>query len=290
MNDTSLTPQNGDSPFDGIRRTRPDGSDFWSARDLMPLLGYEKWERFADAISRAITALTVQGADAGREASRLRESVATSGNAPDTERENFHLTRFAAYQVAMCGDPRKPEVAAALAYFAIRTREAETAKPAFQIPQTMSEALRLAANEYDRAESEKAARIETERANRELAPAASAWDHLAQAIGDYSVGDAAKILSRAPRITIGRDRLFAFMAAQSWVYRSTGGRRKPWRAYQAQVDLGRLTERIGPMYTDPDTGEDRLPEPTVRITVKGLAALHKLLGGDGPAASMAVVK
>ena len=286
MNDTSLTPQNGDSPFDGIRRTRPDGSDFWSARDLMPLLGYEKWERFADAIERAVTALSVQGVDVEVEASRLREP----SGATNQMREDVHLTRFAAYQVAMCGDPRKPEVAAALAYFAIRTREAETAKPAFQIPQTMSEALRLAANEYDRAESEKAARIETERANRELAPAASAWDHLAQATGDYSVSDAAKILSRAPRITIGRDRLFAFMSAQSWVYRSTGGRRKPWRAYQAQVDLGRLTERIGPMYTDPDTGEDRLTEPTVRITVKGLAALHKLLGGDGPAASMAVVK
>lgn len=286
MNDTSLTPQNGDSPFDGIRRTRPDGSDFWSARDLMPLLGYEKWERFADAIERAVTALSVQGVDVEVEASRLREP----SGATNQMREDVHLTRFAAYQVAMCGDPRKPEVAAALAYFAIRTREAETAKPAFQIPQTMSEALRLAANEYDRAESEKAARIETERANRELVPAASAWDHLAQATGDYSVSDAAKILSRAPRITIGRDRLFAFMAAQGWVYRSPGGRRKPWRAYQAQVDLGRLTERIGPMYTDPDTGEDRLPEPTVRITVKGLAALHKLLGGDGPAASMAVVK
>lgn len=28
------------SPFDAVRRTRADGSEFWSARDLMPLLGY----------------------------------------------------------------------------------------------------------------------------------------------------------------------------------------------------------------------------------------------------------
>lgn len=289
MNDTSLTPQNGDSPFDSIRRTRPDGSDFWSARDLMPLLGYGNWQNFEQAIERAKTAIIAQGNALTSHVTDANSLVDRPQGGQVVQRD-VELTRFAAYQVAMCGDPRKPEVAAALAYFAIRTREAETTKPTFQIPQTMSEALRLAANEYDRAESEKATRIETERANRELVPAASAWEHLAQASGDYSVSDAAKILSRAPRITIGRDRLFAFMAAHGWVYRSSGSRRKPWRAYQSQVDLGRLAERVGPMYTDPDTGEDRLPDPTVRVTAKGLAALHKLLGGSGPAASMAVVK
>lgn len=113
------------SPFDEIRSVRSDGSEYWSARDLMPLLGYEKWERFSDAIERAIAALTAQGSNVDQEVSRLREPVVTSGNAPNTERADYHLTRFAAYQVAMCGDPRKPEVAAALAYFAIRTREAE---------------------------------------------------------------------------------------------------------------------------------------------------------------------
>ena len=41
------------SPFDAIRRTREDGSTYWSARELMPYLGYEKWERFAEAIERA---------------------------------------------------------------------------------------------------------------------------------------------------------------------------------------------------------------------------------------------
>ncbi|MGW5518465.1 hypothetical protein [Nocardia africana] len=110
------------SPFDAIRRTQLDGSEFWSARELMPLLGYDKWERFAEAVSRAVAALTAQGVDVEANVSRLREPIAK------TTREDFHLSRFAAYQVAMCGDPRKPEVAAALAYFAIRTREAEVAR------------------------------------------------------------------------------------------------------------------------------------------------------------------
>ena len=165
MNDTSLTPQNGDSPFDGIRRTRPDGSDFWSGRDLMPLLGYDRWENFSQAIDRAKIAVNAQG---GSVAEVFRDATNNPGDQGGRPQRDVELTRFAAYQVAMCGDPRKPEVAAALAYFAIRTREAETAKPAFQIPQTMSEALRLAADQFDRAEVEKVRADTAETTNRVL--------------------------------------------------------------------------------------------------------------------------
>ncbi|MGJ5667758.1 phage antirepressor KilAC domain-containing protein [Rhodococcus aetherivorans] len=152
------TSQSGQSPFDIIRRIRPDGSEFWSARDLMPLLGYEKWDRFADAVDRAMISMAAQGHDANSEASRLREPSGRTNQM----REDFHLSRFACYLVAMNGDPRKPEVAAAQAYFAIRTREAETAPAQFMLPQTMSEALRLAADQFDRAELEAAKRRQLE--------------------------------------------------------------------------------------------------------------------------------
>ncbi|MGC0365066.1 DNA-damage-inducible protein D [Rhodococcus sp. 27YEA15] len=114
-----------ESPFDSIRQVRPDGPEFWSARDLMPLLGYDKWERFTGSIDRAIATAQNSGQQSGF--SRLRENL-PGGTKP---REDFRLSRFACYLVAMNGDPRKPEVAAAQAYFAIRTREAEaTPKPA----------------------------------------------------------------------------------------------------------------------------------------------------------------
>lgn len=122
------------SPFDAIRRTRDDGSEYWSARDLMPLLGYDKWERFSDSIARAEASAQAQGVDQGF--SRLRENL-PGGTKP---REDVHLSRFACYLVAMNGDPRKQEVAAAQGYFAVKTREAEigqtATRPALTAAQT----------------------------------------------------------------------------------------------------------------------------------------------------------
>ena len=43
--------------FDGLSHTIPDENvEFWFARELQEALGYVKWERFNDAIQRAIRA------------------------------------------------------------------------------------------------------------------------------------------------------------------------------------------------------------------------------------------
>ncbi|MDH6678438.1 hypothetical protein M2284_002641 [Rhodococcus sp. LBL1] len=49
------------SPFDQIRQVRADGSEFWSARDLMPLMGYSRWESFMTPIERAMKTAENQG-------------------------------------------------------------------------------------------------------------------------------------------------------------------------------------------------------------------------------------
>lgn len=120
MNDLTLH----GSPFDAIRRTRADGSEYWSARDLMPLMGYARWNEFKNPIERAITSAE----NVGHEAADLfrRSTEKATGGRPS---DDFELTRFAAYLVAMNGDPNKSEVAAAQGYFAIRTHQAETAAP-----------------------------------------------------------------------------------------------------------------------------------------------------------------
>ncbi|AVD98072.1 anti-repressor Ant [Mycobacterium phage Jebeks] len=137
----------------------------------------------------------------------------------------------------------------------------------------------------ERAESEARARIEAEARAKELEAPAAAWKHLASAEGDYEVADAAKVLSRDPNISIGRDRLFSFMAAEGWIYRNRASGR--WRAYQTQIDNRRLTERFGRPYLHEPSGEMRLGDPTIRITPKGMVELHKRLGGSGQVAQVA---
>lgn len=115
----------------------------------------------------------------------------------------------------------------------------------------------------------------------ELTPPAAAWNKLAESAGDYSVADAAKVLSRDPNIDTGERRLFKFMQSIDWVYRREGR----WKAYQSQVDCGRLDEKVNEPFTR--NGEMFAPPPTVRITPKGLAELHRRLGGSGQLALVA---
>lgn len=268
------------SPFDAGRIPCPQGGeDRWSARWLMEQLGYESWQKFEGAIERAKTTAHNEGFNSRilfrLEAKKPGGEVITgsgknSGGRPYTD---YLLTRYAAYLVAMNADSRKQQVADAQHYFAVKTRQAEVAAPPLTDDEIIHRALTLT--------TQRVAEL-TERV-AELTPSAAAWDELADASGDYQVGDAAKVLSRDPYIDTGRDRLFKFMQSIDWVYRSYGR----WRAYQSQVNLGRLVEKVGSPYRGPD-GEMRVGDPTVRITPKGLAELHKRLGGSGQFALVAV--
>ena len=47
--------------FEDIKQTRPDGSEYWSARALSTVLDYNKWENFHKVIQRAIIACENSG-------------------------------------------------------------------------------------------------------------------------------------------------------------------------------------------------------------------------------------
>jgi hypothetical protein len=116
-----------ESPFDGIRKVRPDGTEFWSARDLCPLLGYAKWENFSNTVlTRAAQSMNNVNPVLAPTAFVQVTQLPGAGNLGTVEREDWELSRYAAYLVAMNGDPRKAEVAAAQSYFAQSTYKFET--------------------------------------------------------------------------------------------------------------------------------------------------------------------
>lgn len=138
-----------ESPFDSIKRM-DGGDEVWSARELLDILGYPRWSDGKDVIDRAKAACENAGNPCRTHFSGL--TLKTSGRA----KEDVLLTRYASYLVAMNGDPRKSEVAAAQSYFAIKTREAEVVIPAqndrIQLLLLENENLRLKHQMLDRAD------------------------------------------------------------------------------------------------------------------------------------------
>jgi prophage antirepressor-like protein len=110
--------------------------------------------------------------------------------------------------------------------------------------------------------------------NAALTPRAEAWTAIASAEGDYSVGDAAKMLARAG-IATGPQRLFDTLNRLKWTYRDSDGKPRP---YAERVEKGYLSEKPQFHY-HPGTGERVLDAPQVRVTLKGVERLRQRLGG-----------
>lgn len=235
----------------------------WSARDLMPYAGYTNWRKWSGAIDRAIESINASGLNAADHFVGGVKMVEV-GSGALREVEDVELTRYACYILFQNADARKPEVAAAQQYFAVKTREAEVAP--VKAP-TGAELIALAVIEAQAMLAQKDAQI------AELEPKAGAWDELASAEGDYAVADAAKILARAG-IETGAQRLFGQLSDMGWIFRGPQGK---WRAYQDKVDAGYLTE-LPQSHHHPRTGELVLDPPQVRVTLRGLERLRVRLG------------
>lgn len=126
----------------------------------------------------------------------------------------------------------------------------------------------LKAEQSKRAEAEARAAI--------LAPKADAFDAFLSTVGDLSMNEAAKEASRGSGVIIGEHRLRDAMIRWGWVYRDGAG--KP-RAYQSQIECGRLAEKPQWHY-HPSTGEKVLDTPQVRVTAKGVKAAADRLAHD----------
>ncbi len=112
--------------FEAIKHVDGDSVEYWIARELSPLLGYKRWENFETAIGRAKIACENVGEDI-RDHFRDVTKMVDIGSGAHRDLADYELTRFAAYLIAMNGDPNKDEIAAAQTYFAVQTRRQEIA-------------------------------------------------------------------------------------------------------------------------------------------------------------------
>ena len=144
-----------------------------------------------------------------------------------------------------------------------RLRELEEhAAKAPEIPRTLPEALRLAA---DLAEQNNRLQLVV----TEQAPKVEALDRIAAARGAMCLTDAAKHLG------VRRKILLAWMTEHRWIYRREGSAH--WLGYQPRLQAGLLEHKVTVIGLD-DAGDQRLASQ-VKVTAKGLTLLAQKIGG-----------
>lgn len=139
-------------------------------------------------------------------------------------------------------------------------------RQAFTIPQTFTEALRLAA---DLAEGKAKAELEVAQKQKLLevaAPKAAVADRIGASDGTRCVTDAAKELK------VPRHKLTALMEQKRWIYKRPLS--DTWLAYDDKRHQGLLEHAYVPIVK---TNGETYDKPQVRITMKGLVKLAQLL-------------
>lgn len=120
---------------------------------------------------------------------------------------------------------------------------------------------------------ERAKRIEAENQVKELEPKAKALDDFTNVPDALLVKDAAKLLSNAGA-PIGEKELREWLSQHGWMYRHAG----TWWATSERVKAGHLVLVSSRSHGQHKDGSIFAFAPTVKITRKGLALVHKRLG------------
>lgn len=110
--------------LEDARRTADSGVEYWFAREIQIVFGYDSWAKFTPVVDRARASLASNGTDPSHHIVQTGKMMEV-GKGAKRLTDDYFLSRGACYLIAMNGDPLKPQIAAAQAYFAAVTREKE---------------------------------------------------------------------------------------------------------------------------------------------------------------------
>ena len=113
-----------ESLFESIKHINEYGQEYWYARELQLVLQYKRWDKFSNILEKAMAACEGSGNASSNHFSHLGRMVDV-GSGAQREIDDYELSRYACYLIAMNGDSRKESIALAQTYFAVKTRQQE---------------------------------------------------------------------------------------------------------------------------------------------------------------------
>jgi DNA-damage-inducible protein D len=135
--------------FNTIIQQVPDTDvEYWYARQIMSVLGYDRWENFSRVIHKASIACETSGGEVSNHFRGVTKMVQI-GSRAERPIDDIMLTRYACYLIAQNGDPRKEIIAFAQTYFAVQTRKQELIEERIHLQERLQARQKLTESETE---------------------------------------------------------------------------------------------------------------------------------------------